>query len=102
MGKLLEQDAKVLKEFGIDTASDLEDEMKIGHVRSQVDEFKKVLWRERVELLISLRQVEKATDDIIKNQHQGKVSERRLMIKQFTHSVEVLTELLHELESKVS
>lgn len=93
----LAYDNELVKKYEID--NDVEHEAKIGFVRSQLDQIKQALYRERVELIISEVQVEKAEDDIIRNQHQGKVGEHKLLIRQFVRSIGVLTELLDELET---
>jgi hypothetical protein len=102
MNSPLEYDAELVKEFNIDKASDIEDEVKLGFVRRQLEEYKSALWRERVDTLSAAYQVDKADDEIIKNQHQGKVNEHRLMIKQFVRTIKVLTALQDELEAKVT
>lgn len=97
MNSPLEYDNEIVKTYKI--TYDVDHDTKIGFVRSQLEQIKAALYRERVELIISEVQVEKAEDDIIRNQHQGKVGEHKLLIKQFVRSVDVLTELLDELES---
>lgn len=92
----LEYDGKIVKEYGI--TNDVDQDAKIGFVRTQLDQIKSALYRERVDLVVSETQVEQAEDDIMRNQHQGKVGEHRLMIKQFNRTIDVLGVLLEELE----
>jgi len=93
-------DAEIVKEFGI--KDDIETEVKFGFVRSQLDEIKKALWRERVDLIMAETQVEKATEENVKAHHQQKVTERRAVIRQFVNSIEVLKALSDELEKQVT
>lgn len=91
----LKYDQDIVKEFKIE--NDLEPEVKLGFVRNQLEQIQHALYRERTELIISQVQVDGATDDIMKNQHQSKLTEHRLMIGQFVRSINVLTVLLNEL-----
>jgi hypothetical protein len=40
----LQADKELVEEFGIDEASDLDPTFKLGYVRGQIDEFKKVIF----------------------------------------------------------
>lgn len=97
MDSPLKYDKGIVKEFKI--TQDVDSESQTGFVRSQLDQIKSALYRERVELIISQAQVDLAEDPIIKNQHQGKLDEHRLLIKQFVRSIDVLSVLLNELEA---
>lgn len=100
MNSPLEYDAKIVKEFKIE--HDLDPEAKLGFVRAQLEQITQALYRERVELLISQTQVDGATDEVMRSQHNGKLTEHRLMIGQFVRSISVLTVLLDELTQSVS
>lgn len=97
----LAYDAKIVKEFGITAADDVEDVFKLAHVRAQLQEIKKFLWRERVEL--QLAEAQKASDvEALAASAAGKVAEHRNNIKGVLASVRVLEELKNELEAKIS
>lgn len=100
MDSPLKSDAQVIKDFKI--TNDVDDVYKLGFARTQLDEIKKALWRERVDLITANYQVAIADDDNMKVQHQSKVAEKKMLIKQFVRSVDVLTELVSELEKTVS
>lgn len=102
MGKHLEFDEKVKKEFGIDKSLELDDTFKTAYVRSQFAEIRKAAYRERIDLLIANYQLEKATDENVKAQWNNKVAEKRLMLKQFTQSLQALKELGDELGINVA
>jgi hypothetical protein len=97
----LEYDKKVVEEFGIKASEDVEDEVKVGYVREQLDQIRKFLWRERVELQLSEAQ---ATSDVeaLAAKAKAEVAGHRSNLKGIVASIRVLTELLHELEAKVS
>jgi len=101
MASPLEYDEKVVKEFGITAKDDVEDEVKIGYVREQLDQIKKFLWRERVELQLSEAQ---AGSDVeaLAAKAKSDVASHRSNLKGIVASIRVLTELLSELEAKVS
>ncbi len=96
----LEYDEAIVKEFSIE--HDLESDVKLNFVRTQLEQITQALYRERVELIISQTQVDGATDEVMKSQHNGKLTEHRLMIGQFVRSISVLTVLLDELITSVS
>lgn len=98
----LKLDAQTVKDFDIDADSDVEPEFKIGFARTQCEEIKKALWRERCDLVVAHYQVEQADDDNVKVQHQQKVAEKKMLIKQFVRTVKVYNELISELEATVT
>lgn len=102
MSSPLKSDQVTVKEFDIDESVDVGVEFKIGFARTQCDEIKKALWRERCDLLVAQYQVEQADDDNIKVQHQSKVAEKKMLIKQFVRTVKVYNELISELEADVT
>lgn len=100
MDSPLKYDAGIVKEFGITAKEDVEDVIKLSYVRSQLDEIKKFLWRERVEL--QLAEAQKKSDvEALAAAASSKVADHRNNIKGIIASVRVLTELLGELETKV-
>jgi hypothetical protein len=98
----LKADQATIKEFGIDKNVDVDDVFKLNFARTQRDEIQKALWRERIDLIVAQYQVAQADDEGIKVQHQSKVAEKKMLIKQFVRSVQVLNELISELENQES
>lgn len=92
----LAYDNKVVKEFGIDKDVEPDHELKIGHVRIQLEEIKKFLWRERVELLLAEAQT-KSDVEALAAGARSKVAEHRSNIKGVVASIRVLQRLLDEL-----
>lgn len=101
MASPLEYDKKVVEEFGIKASEDIEDEVKVGYVREQLDQIKKFLWRERVELQLSEAQT-KSNVEAFAAKARGDIAAHRSNLKGIVASIRVLTELLGELEHKVS
>lgn len=99
----LEIDNKVCAEFGIKGDVELEDLNKHAYVKSQLDEIRKALYRQRVDHILAINQLENAKkgkeSEAVLSQYQAKVSEYRHNIRQFTASVTTLLELVDELES---
>lgn len=100
MASPLEYDAAVVKEFGITAAEEVEDELKVGHVRTQLEEVKKFLWRERVELQLAEAQT-KSEVEALAAKARSDVASHRSNIKGVVVTVRVLAELLRELEDKL-
>lgn len=101
MSSPLKYDKNIVKEFGIETADEVEGEVKLAYVRTQLDEIKKFLWRERVELQLAEAQ---ATSDVeaLAAKAKGDIASHRSNLKGILASIRVLTELRNELEAKVS
>lgn len=102
MDSPLKYDDNTVKEFNIDKSAELEPEMKLGYVRTQLDEIKKAAYRVRVDLIIAQYQTESATDPNIQTQHQTKVNEQKVLLKQFNTSLVILNKLVGELEDSIS
>jgi hypothetical protein len=101
----LQADKELVEEFGIDEASDLDPTFKLGYVRSQIDEFKKVIFRNRVDALISLNLIElsqKAKDEAMESKARENLTNYRNVIKQMTGAVELMEQLKDELEPLAS
>lgn len=97
----LKYDQDLIKEFGITPEDDIDPELKLAYVRSQLDEVKKFLWRERVELQLAESQVKSGLSHVAAGA-SVKVEEHRNNIKGIILSVRRLTELKNDLEAKVS
>lgn len=102
MNSPLKYDENTVKEFKIDKSAELEPEMKLGYVRTQLDEIKKAAYRVRVDLIIAQYQSETATEPNIQTQHQAKVNEQKMLLGQFNNSLVVLSKLVGELETSIS
>lgn len=102
MDSPLEYDENTVKEFKIDKSAELEPEMKLGYVRTQLDEIKKAAYRVRVDLIIAQYQSETASNPNIQTQHQAKVNEQKLLLEQFNNSLVVLNKLVGELSDSIS
>ena len=87
------------KEFNIVPELELDDEFKKTFVLSQVEEIKKVLWRECVDFVISSKLSEDA-DEIVASAGQSKKTEKKNNIKQFVKALGAYNELITELEKK--
>lgn len=97
----LEAYKQLLKSYEVKT--DENDSLQLlTHARSQKEQIAAALRRELVEQIISQHQVDTATDNVMKSQHQSKVSEHELLAKQFVRSVDVLDKLVKELEKEVT
>lgn len=96
----LKFDQETKKEFGIKDEFDLDPTSKLAFARTQRDEIIKVLWRERIDLMVAQAQVDSAADETMKGNHQNKVTEKRLLITQFVRSLNTLTVLVDELSDQ--
>jgi len=101
MNNPLKIDAETKKTFDITPEVDNEDVEKLGFCRAQRDEYRKMLWRERVELIIARRQAE-SKDQIVQIESAKNVMSHTSGIEQFVRAIKVLNELIAELESIVS
>jgi hypothetical protein len=59
----LAEDEKLVKEFDIKKDDDLDAVFKLSYLRAQIDEFKKVIFRNRVDAIISQDLVERANKE---------------------------------------
>lgn len=99
MATPLETYESLKKEFNIVPEIELDDEFKKTFVQSQVEEIKKVLWRECVDFMISSKLAEDK-DEIVANAGQSKKTEKKTNIKQFVRALNAYSELISELEKK--
>lgn len=98
----LSADKELLAEFDIAEESDLELVQKVGYVRAQIDEFKKAMYRNRVDALISMDLEERATkakDELLANKARENLTNYRNFIKQTSGALKFLEHLLNELEA---
>jgi len=98
----LEEDAKLIEEFGIDPKTDLEPLFKLSYVRAQIDEFKKAMFRNRVDALISLDLMDRAKeakDEALESKARENLTNYRNFIKQTSGALKFLEKLLSELEA---
>lgn len=99
MDSPLAYDQKVKKEFGIDDDFEQEPALRVGFVRTQYEEIKKFLQRERIDLLLSEVQANSEIEAIAASA-RNKVAEHRNNIKGIVMSLTLLKKLLNELEGK--
>lgn len=92
-----EVDKAIVEEFKITDDIELSPQEKAQFVKSQVDQYKQVIWRERVETMICQSQM--LSDDKAIAQEAGtKNLQHQAMIKQFATAIRTLTTLLKEME----
>lgn len=101
MNSPLKYDEEIVKEFKIDKSIELEPVVKLAYTRSQLEEISKAAYRVRVDLLVAQYQVDNAEDTNMATQHQAKVNEQRVLLKQFVNSIIVLKKLVGELERSI-
>jgi hypothetical protein len=98
-------DEKLMKEFEIDESMDLEPVFKLGYVRTQIDEFKKVIYRNRVDAIISLDMIERAEaskDERLAQKGRENLANYREVIRQMAGAVKLMEQLKNELEPLVA
>lgn len=88
---------ELVKDYNITPDMELNDEFKLMFVASQIEEIKKVLWREIVDYIISCNMAE-SKDEAVAMAGSTKKQEKRTMIKQFTTALRSYNELVAELE----
>lgn len=96
----LQADKDLIKEFDIDEASDLQSVFKLGYVRAQIDEFKKAMYRNRVDALISMDlmdRAQKAKDEALEAKAKENLMNYRNFIKQTAGALKFLEQLVNEL-----
>lgn len=101
MDSPLKYDENIVKEFKLKPESELETVYKLSYARTQLEEIKKFLYRERVELLLAEGQA-KSNIEILAGQAQQKIIEHRNNIKGVALSIGILEKLVEELEAAVS
>lgn len=101
MDSPLKYDEGIIKKFGIKAELDLEDIGKLTFARNYLDEVKKLLWRERQELILSETQA-KVNEGALQAKALTEIESHLSNLKGIYASIETLTKLVHELEAKVS
>lgn len=105
MNSPLKIDQALVKEFEVTEELDLEPEVQLAIVRSQLDEFQKVLYRERLNTVISTLLIEKAQKEDkpeLEAKFRENLSSNRMMVRQFSQSAKIVAELKRELEAKLA
>lgn len=92
-------DQGVVSEFGITEDIDLPKMHKIAYVKAQIDEMKKMLFRERVDIILSTKLTENENEGL-STQGRTKLLEKRTNTRQFAQALEVLNGYLKELEAE--
>lgn len=96
-------DAERVKEFAIDAGIDLDDVLKLSFVRSQFDEIRKMLFRERVDLILAEEQAklfaEKDKEEMV-NEAKKKILSYRSNIEGYVRSLKTLKVLKDELDGQ--
>lgn len=105
MDSPLKYDAERVKEFAITEAVDLDGVLKLSFVRTQFDEIKKMLWRERVDLILAEEQAklfaEQDKDEMV-NEAKKKILSYRSNIQGYVRSLNTLKTLKDELDKATS
>lgn len=100
MDSPLKYDEAVKKEFGIDKI-DIEPALVLGFARGQLDEIKKFLIRERIELILAEAQAKGDVEALVA-EARTKVAAHRTNIKGIVASVNVLKTFVDELSAKLT
>lgn len=101
MDSPLKYDEGIVKEFGLKITSELDDVYKLNFARTQLEEIKKFLYRERIELLLAEGQV-RSDIEAIAGKAGGDIANHRSNIKGIALSIGTLEKLVEELQTKVS
>lgn len=86
------------EEFNITEEMELDTEFRTVFVKNQVDEIKKILWREIVDYIIA-QNMAKSEDEAVRTAGTTKVNEKRVNIRQFAKALKTYNELVAELEA---
>lgn len=86
------------EEFNITEDMELDSEFRAVFVKNQVDEIKKILWREIVDYIIA-QSMSQSDDETVATAGNTKKTEKRSNIKQFTKALKAYNELIAELEA---
>lgn len=101
MNSPLKYDEGIVKEFGLKISSELDDIYKLNFARTQLDEIKKFLYRERVELLLAEGQA-KSDVEALAAKAKSDIASHRANIKGIALSIGTLEKLVEELQSKAT
>lgn len=86
------------EEFNITEDMELDAEFRKVFVQNQVEEIKKILWREIVDFIIA-DHMSKSDDETVAVAGNTKKTEKRSNIKQFSRALKAYNELIAELEA---
>lgn len=86
------------EEFNITPDMELDSEFRAVFVKNQVDEIKKILWREVVDYIIA-NNMAQSDDETVATAGNTKKTEKRSNIKQFARALKAYNELIAELEA---
>lgn len=100
MDSPLKYDEAVKKEFGIDKI-DIEPALVLGWARNQYEEIKKLLIRERIDLLLAETQA-KSDIEAFAAEAKSKVAAHRNNIKGIVASINTLKTFVDELSAKLT
>lgn len=100
MDSPLKYDEALKSELGVTKDIELSDVEKLGYVRSQFDEIKKLLFRERLELMMAEAQT-KSDLEAFAADAKSKVAQHRTQIKNIILTLGVVKSFVGELESVV-
>lgn len=86
------------EEFNITEDMELDSEFRTVFVKNQVEEIKKILWREIVDFIIA-DSMSRSDDETVATAGNTKKTEKRSNIKQFAKALKSYSELIAELEA---
>lgn len=92
---LLDSDKALVKKLGLNEDHELETEDKKLFVATQVEEMKKILWRNRVDAMLN-RNIKTETEDE-KDAVAAKIKEHEKEAKQFAEAITLMTQVRDEL-----
>lgn len=93
----LEIDQIITKEFGITPDIDISVDQKLLFIKTQIDEIQRVLWRERVDIVLSTELVNSGDEALAEKGRQTR-HEKRHNAKQFTRAIKTLIQYHDQLE----
>jgi hypothetical protein len=90
--------SELKEEFNITEDMELDSEFRKVFVQNQVEEIRKILWREVVDYIIA-DHMAKSDDESVSVAGNTKKTEKRSNIKQFARALKAYNELIAELEA---
>ena len=89
---------QLVEEFNITSDMELDGEFRTMFVKNQVEEIKKILWREVVDYIIA-QNMSESDDETVATAGNTKKTEKRSNIKQFARALKAYNEFIVELEA---
>jgi len=89
---------QLVEEFNITPDMELDGEFRTMFVKNQVEEIKKILWREVVDYIIA-QNMSESDDETVATAGNTKKTEKRSNIKQFARALKAYNEFIAELEA---